>query len=258
MYQIDNQKFGEFILQLRKEQNMTQREMAERLFVSDKTVSKWERGLSMPNVSLLIPIADVLGVTVTELLKGERIAEQNPLNIEEVEKLVTCSMDLSVQEQAQIQRARRKWSIAYFLCVFITAAENAVLIFMGFSVEQMQNNVILISLLMLLFGGWFCMFAKEFLPTYYDNNKINYVSDGFFRMDIPGIHFNNNNWPYILRACRISTLSMAVLFPVVYTLAMYMIGEGRLSVVMVNNIMVLSVIIAGFFLPIYIVGKKYE
>lgn len=67
MYQIDNEKFGQFLSDLRKEKSMTQKELADRLFVSDKTVSKWERGNSMPNVTLLIPIADVLGITVTEL-----------------------------------------------------------------------------------------------------------------------------------------------------------------------------------------------
>lgn len=67
MYQIDNEKFGQFLSDLRKEKSMTQKELADKLFVSDKTVSKWERGNSMPNVTLLIPIADVLGITVTEL-----------------------------------------------------------------------------------------------------------------------------------------------------------------------------------------------
>ena len=67
MYQIDNEKFGQFLSDLRKEKSMTQKELADKLFVSDKTVSKWERGNSMPNVTLLIPIADVLRITVTEL-----------------------------------------------------------------------------------------------------------------------------------------------------------------------------------------------
>lgn len=67
MYQIDNEKFGQFLSDLRKEKSMTQKELADKLFVSDKTVSKWERGNSMPNVTLLIPIADVLGITVTAL-----------------------------------------------------------------------------------------------------------------------------------------------------------------------------------------------
>lgn len=67
MYQIDNERFGQFLSDLRKEKSMTQKELADKLFVSDKTVSKWERGNSMPNVTLLIPIADVLGITVTAL-----------------------------------------------------------------------------------------------------------------------------------------------------------------------------------------------
>lgn len=72
MYQISNEKFGLFVTELRKEKNLTQKDLAEKLYVSDKTVSKWERGLSMPNVVLLIPIADILDVTVTELLRGEK------------------------------------------------------------------------------------------------------------------------------------------------------------------------------------------
>ena len=59
MYQISNEKFGLFVTELRKKKNLTQKDLAEKLYVSDKTVSKWERGLSMPNVVLLIPIADV-------------------------------------------------------------------------------------------------------------------------------------------------------------------------------------------------------
>ncbi len=60
MYQISNEKFGLFVTELRKKKNLTQKDLAEKLYVSDKTVSKWERGLSMPNVVLLIPIADHL------------------------------------------------------------------------------------------------------------------------------------------------------------------------------------------------------
>ena len=48
MYQISNEKFGLFVTELRKEKNLTQKDLAEKLYVSDKTVSKWERGLSMP------------------------------------------------------------------------------------------------------------------------------------------------------------------------------------------------------------------
>ena len=83
MNDIDKERFGGFLARLRREKNLTQRELAERLFVSDKAVSKWERGLSLPDVGLLLPMADCLGVTVTELLRGERTAAAQ-LPVEEV------------------------------------------------------------------------------------------------------------------------------------------------------------------------------
>lgn len=96
MYQIDNEKFGVFIAQIRKEKGMTQKELGECLFVSDKTVSKWECGLSMPNIVLLMLIADNLGVTVTELLRGERMQAEQKLDSSEVEGLVAGSLGLSL------------------------------------------------------------------------------------------------------------------------------------------------------------------
>lgn len=77
MYQIDKEKFGTFLVQLRKEKSMTQKELAEQLYVSDKAVSKWERGLSLPDISLLQPMAEMLGVSVTELLSGRTIREDS-------------------------------------------------------------------------------------------------------------------------------------------------------------------------------------
>lgn len=69
---MDNQRMGQFISELRKEKQMTQKELAEKLLITDKAVSKWERGLSCPDISLLPQIAELLGVTIGELLNGER------------------------------------------------------------------------------------------------------------------------------------------------------------------------------------------
>lgn len=65
------EKTGALIASSRRMKNMTQRELAEMLHVTDRAVSKWERGLSFPDVSLLAPLADILGLTLTELLNGE-------------------------------------------------------------------------------------------------------------------------------------------------------------------------------------------
>ena len=64
--------FGEFLYTLRKEKGMTQAELASALNVTNKAVSKWETGEAMPETALLLPIAQIFGVTVDELLKGER------------------------------------------------------------------------------------------------------------------------------------------------------------------------------------------
>ncbi|MBR5201696.1 MAG: helix-turn-helix transcriptional regulator [Clostridia bacterium] len=70
---MNNKKMGEFISTLRKELNLSQKDLAQQLNITDKAVSKWETGRSAPDVSMLIPLADVLGISVTEILKGERI-----------------------------------------------------------------------------------------------------------------------------------------------------------------------------------------
>lgn len=69
---MDNEKMGAFIAQLRKEKQMTQRELAAKLNITDKAVSKWERCLSLPDITLLTPLAQELGVSVGELLEGEK------------------------------------------------------------------------------------------------------------------------------------------------------------------------------------------
>ncbi|MCL2698069.1 MAG: helix-turn-helix domain-containing protein [Oscillospiraceae bacterium] len=73
---MDNKKMGQLISELRKMQQMTQKDLALKLHVSDKAVSKWERGLSCPDASLLSPLSDILGITISELLKGERNSEE--------------------------------------------------------------------------------------------------------------------------------------------------------------------------------------
>ena len=69
---MNNEKMGAFIAELRKEKQMTQRELAAKLNITDKAVSKWERGLSLPDIALLTPLAQELGVSVGELLEGEK------------------------------------------------------------------------------------------------------------------------------------------------------------------------------------------
>lgn len=70
---MNQEKIGKFILELRKEKNMTQQELADRIGVTDRAVSKWENGRGMPDLSLMKPLCKELGITVNELISGEKI-----------------------------------------------------------------------------------------------------------------------------------------------------------------------------------------
>lgn len=72
---MDQVRIGRFIAEMRKTQNFTQRQLADLLSVSDKTISKWECGKGLPEVSLMLPLCDALHITVNDLLSGERLSD---------------------------------------------------------------------------------------------------------------------------------------------------------------------------------------
>ena len=74
---MDRYVTGTMIRKLREDRKMTQTELAERLFVSDKTISKWETGKGLPDITLLEPLAKVLGISTIELLAGENVRNKN-------------------------------------------------------------------------------------------------------------------------------------------------------------------------------------
>ena len=70
-------KIGKFIAECRKRKNLTQMQLAEKLAITDKAVSKWERGVAMPDTSIMLELCDILCISVNELLNGERINMEN-------------------------------------------------------------------------------------------------------------------------------------------------------------------------------------
>ena len=97
---MDNLQFGAFVAQLRKERNMTQKELADTLKVTDKAVSKWETGKGFPDVKLLEPLARALGVSLVELMEGRHL-ETEALPMEEAEQVVSRAMDRSQRATAR-------------------------------------------------------------------------------------------------------------------------------------------------------------
>lgn len=92
---MNAQKTGNLIAAIRKEQNRTQQDLTNELGVSSAAISKWERGIGFPDVSLIEPLAASLGITIAELFKGERIEN----NVDhEYESLLSDVVKVSVDE----------------------------------------------------------------------------------------------------------------------------------------------------------------
>ena len=70
-------KIGRFIAECRKNVNLTQLQLAEKLGITDKAISKWERGVSMPDTSIMLELCDILAISVNELLSGEKLDMEN-------------------------------------------------------------------------------------------------------------------------------------------------------------------------------------
>ena len=77
---MDQEKIGKFIAKCRKENKLTQAQLAEKLNVSDKSISRWENGKTMPDISLFEPLCDILNISIIELLKAKKITNDNEYN----------------------------------------------------------------------------------------------------------------------------------------------------------------------------------
>lgn len=98
---MDQKKIGAFLKQLRKERGITQENLAEVLGVSGRTVSRWETGFNMPDLSLLIEIADYYDVEIKEILDGERKSE---IMDKEIKETVLKVADYSNYEMRRLSR----------------------------------------------------------------------------------------------------------------------------------------------------------
>ena len=255
MFEIDKEKFGAFVAQLRKEKGLMQKELAEKLYVSDKAVSKWERGLSIPDVTLLVPLAEILGITVTELLECRRLPKDEPMDSQQTEEIVKKVIGLSEEEQRKYRPDRLKRGLQLLLCAAVGALQIWILSMVGYSLEEISASIGTMMLLMVFFGLYFCIFTKEKLPHYYDENRLSSFSDGFLRMNIPGVYFNNRNWPYIVRAGQLWAMIGLVVSPAFFfVMTRFLPGVWNAAAVYI----ILTLVLGGLFLPMTVVARKYE
>lgn len=101
---LNQVKSGRFMAEMRRQQNLTQRELAEKVGVSDKTVSKWETGRSMPDNAIMLDVCLILNISVNELLSGEKFPEENYIHKAE-ENMV------ELVKESEYHKQKGRWTI---------------------------------------------------------------------------------------------------------------------------------------------------
>ena len=140
---MDNQKFGTFISTLRKEKGWTQRDLAEYLNVTDKAVSKWERGLGFPDIKTIEPLADALDVSILEIMRSERIQEEQ-VSANSATEAIASVIDV-VTYQRKIERRN-------ILISLITVSAMIMTIFLIDTMEWMGFLMICLPVIFVVTG----------------------------------------------------------------------------------------------------------
>lgn len=145
---MDMSKMGVFLQELRKEQGLTQEQLGEKLHISGKTISRWETGTYMPPLEMLLALSELYGVSMNELVAGERLTpEELPVKAEENLTAVMKDNDtFQLEERRDYWREKwltdHRWTIALLVGVFTAAS----LLFLSLDMVKTVAFMALISM----------------------------------------------------------------------------------------------------------------
>ena len=187
-------KIGKFIAQQRKSVNLTQMQLAEKLGITDRAVSKWERGLALPDSSIMLELCEILKISVNELLKGEKISMENN-NEKNQELLLEMSKEMEV-------RNKIIWTNMWIIMIVSMVALFGGFAVVYFFVPEGAWQIVAILAICVVFlipcfyalklevsvGAYKCKnCGHEFVPTY--KQALNAMHMGFTRhLKCPNCH----------------------------------------------------------------------
>lgn len=117
---MDPRKTGNIIAEARRNNNMTQAELAEKLYVSDKAVSKWERGICFPDIATLTPLTEILNISLYDLLRGEKMKNNEDIN--------NTLKDTIKYSNSELKRNKKKNIIISSIIIFIIIIISSIII----------------------------------------------------------------------------------------------------------------------------------
>lgn len=128
---MNQEKIGKFIASKRKEHNLTQEQMAEKLNISKNAVSKWERGLNLPDVSIMQELCKILDITLNELFIGEKIIDEKYKEVAD-NNLLNALENSSFTLKEKIEFYKKKWEKEHFFELIIEMLVIVFFIIYGF------------------------------------------------------------------------------------------------------------------------------
>ena len=184
---MDQVKIGKFIAQCRKRKNLTQAELAEKLNITDRAISKWETGKGMPDSGIMLELCNELGISVNELLSGEMIGMKN--YDESVEKNL---LDMVKQKEEADRRLLSMEIVIGVLSVFIVLSLTFIACFVEM-VDWLRILLIIIGLIPFMIGMLFAIKIEQ-TAGYYECKKCHHKYIPTYSSVLWAMHINRTRY----------------------------------------------------------------
>ena len=145
---MDQVKIGKFIAECRKSKGMTQMQLAEKLNITDRAISKWETGKTLPDSSIMLELCEILGITVNDLLNGEKVSSENY-----AQKLEAQLLN-AIQEKERLFQYHRRINLIYAACCLLFALAIMFLEDVELIVSCLMGMLVLTRVFNHLLGNW--------------------------------------------------------------------------------------------------------
>ena len=173
---MDYNKIAEFIISERKRKKLTQAKLAENIFISEKTISKWENGKGLPDADSLVKLSQIFDCTINEILNGERFQTEEYISKAE-NKLI------EIQKEKEESIKRLLWSEVVIGCVslvfFLTLLFVSIYLFDAFGLIVISNIIGIFGFVQLIACVLFCLYIEQ-KAGYYMCSKCNHKYEPLF------------------------------------------------------------------------------
>ena len=162
---MDQQKSGRFLRELRHEKQMTQQQLAQVFNVSTRSISRWETGSNLPDISLLVEIADFYGVDVREIIEGERKSEMMD---KEVREVATKMADYANEEKSKLLRRMQIISFIGVLVLLLSIGLQTI----GIASNKINKGVLFVTFVALVIMSVVTLYVTGLLEKIVKNKKL--------------------------------------------------------------------------------------